>query len=100
MTLAGWFMLLYGAFVLVGAVMGARAGSRASLIAGGVSGLLAVLAGVGMLAGAGWGKWLGVMVSLTLLGFFVPRYLASRSVFPAGVTALLSLIGLIFALIA
>jgi uncharacterized membrane protein (UPF0136 family) len=40
------------------------------------------------------------MVSLTLLGFFVPRYLASRSVFPAGVTALLSLIGLIFALIA
>jgi uncharacterized membrane protein (UPF0136 family) len=67
MTLAGWFMLLYGAFVLVGAVMGARAGSRASLIVGGVSGLLAVLAGMGMLAGAGWGKGIRPSVSVSVV---------------------------------
>ena len=93
-------MLLYGAFVLVGALMGARAGSRASLIAGGISGVLAVVSGVGLISGWGWAKWLAVLVSMALLAFFTPRYLASRAVFPAGVTAFLSVLGVVLALLA
>jgi uncharacterized membrane protein (UPF0136 family) len=93
------YLYLFGALTIAGGVMGfVKAGSRASLIAGGVSGVLLLVAGY--LVGAGnvvAGLVLGLVLSLALAGQFGPKFFRTRKVMPAGMMAVLGAIGIVVA---
>ena len=77
---------LYAVLVLVGGIIGfVKANSRASLIAGLVSAaLLGASAGLVAFGSARWGAGLGGLAALALIGRFLPAFLKTRKVMPAG----------------
>ena len=91
------YLFIFGALTIAGGVMGfAKAGSKASLIAGGISGLLLLVAGY--LIGAGnalAGLILGLVLSLALAGQFGPKFLRTRKFMPAGLMAILGVAGIV-----
>jgi len=95
------FYFVFAALTAAGGVMGfLKAASKPSLIAGVVSGLL--------LAVAGWlipnktvpGCILGLLLSLALLGRFLPAYLKKGAMMPAVPMIILSVGGIVFAVLA
>jgi uncharacterized membrane protein (UPF0136 family) len=70
-----------------------RAKSIPSVIAGGISGGLLILAGLIIHSGAA--RWLALIVSLLLLAYFGPSYLRKRKAMPAIPMILLSAICII-----
>lgn len=78
-----------------------KAGSKASLIAGATSGAaLLVAAGLTATGSVTAGLVLGGVTSLALAGRFVPGYLRTRKLVPAGVMAALAAGGVLTALLA
>lgn len=96
------YFFVFGALTILGGLMGfIRKKSRASLIAGGISGALLIVAGGLMLDGrAQAGLIMGLVVSLALAGQFVPKFLRTRNWMPAGMMAVLSVIGLVLGALA
>lgn len=84
--------------IVFGFIGYARAKSNASLIAGGISGVLLVLGGY-LARGGGdnykLGFWLAFIVSILLLGRFLPTFLKTRRLYPGGILALLAAIGVV-----
>jgi uncharacterized membrane protein (UPF0136 family) len=65
------FYFVFGALTLIGGIMGfVKAQSTASLIAGGLSGLLLIVAGAMFTNQQQTAAVLGLVVSLALVGFF------------------------------
>ncbi len=95
-SVATSFFFVFGILAVVGGVLGfVKAKSRASLIAGGISGvLLCVAAYVTTTANARIGLVAALVLSLALAGRFVPGFLKSRKVMPAGLMAALSVAGI------
>ncbi|HEY4118398.1 MAG TPA: TMEM14 family protein [Byssovorax sp.] len=95
--IARGFLFVFGVASIAGGVVGfVKAQSKASLIAGGASG--ALLIGAGVLASMGQprtGLALGLAVSLGLAGRFIPQFLKTQKVMPAGVMAGLSAVGIL-----
>lgn len=89
-------MYILAADVLIGGVIGFVAGkSRPSLIAGVLSGILLALSGYLFAQGQMVGLYLGLLVSVALVGFFFSRYAKTRKPFPGlvmGMTCLLAAI--------
>jgi uncharacterized membrane protein (UPF0136 family) len=95
------YFYVFAALTIGGGVMGfVKAKSRASLIAGSVSG--------GLLLAAGWlvqsahampGFILGGLVSLALVGRFAPAYRKQHKFFPAGLMAVLGITGIAVAVL-
>lgn len=84
--------LVAGALTAIGGVIGfLKAKSTPSLVAGGVSGLLLILAGVLSSSNPRNAAILGGIVSLLLLGRFLPAFLKNKSFMPAGMVSLLTL---------
>jgi uncharacterized membrane protein (UPF0136 family) len=101
LALAAYFSL-FGLVALGGGVMGyVKAKSRASLIAGGASGVLLWIAsgllGSGHVVG---GAALGGVVSLALVGRFLPAFLKTKKAMPAGLVAALGVGGVLGACVA
>ena len=92
------FFYLFGVLTLAGAVQGFLAGSKASLIAGGLLGTL-VLAGAYLSAAQpGLGYTLVAVGSFGMAGKFVPAFFKKgRAIWPAGVLGLLGLASLVLA---
>jgi uncharacterized membrane protein (UPF0136 family) len=92
--LTQYYYIVFGIVAVVGGALGyARAKSIASVVAGGISGGLLVIAGlIGPSAAA---SWLALIVSLLLLAYFGPSYLRKRKAMPAIPMILLSLIGIV-----
>ena len=88
-------------FGIVSIVLGAlgmiRAKSKASLIAGGLSGVLLLVAWWLLKEGNPAGKWVALAVSGLLTLRFLPAFLAKKQLYPAGIMALLSIIGAVLA---
>ena len=99
MSLAPLYFILFGTLSAVFGILGwVRAKSKASLIAGVASGLLLSLAGIlGFLKPGDSGLWVGGVVSLALLGRFLPAFLKTRALYPAGILAALALGGVVVA---
>lgn len=99
MTIAPIYFILFGSVAEIFGILGwVRAKSKASLIAGIASGLLLTAAGLlGLLKVGQVGLWLGGAVSLLLLGRFLPAFLKSKAVYPAGIMSVMALIGLVLA---
>ena len=91
------YLFIFGVLTIAGGVMGyVKAGSNASLIAGGLSGALLLVAGY--LIGAGKvqpGLILGIILSLALAGQFLPKFLSTHKFMPAGLMGIMGIIGLV-----
>jgi uncharacterized membrane protein (UPF0136 family) len=94
MQIAAIVMMVYGAFILVGGVMGAAA-SLISLVTGVIFGGLAIASGWGLRGQQNWGFYLGAAVSLFLTLFFGSRFVQTGAIFPALVTLIFSLVAFI-----
>jgi uncharacterized membrane protein (UPF0136 family) len=86
--LTQYYYIFFGIIAIVGGAMGyARAKSIPSVVAGGISGGLLILAGlIGPSA-----RWFALIVSLLLLAYFGSSYLRKRKAMPAIPMILLSL---------
>jgi uncharacterized membrane protein (UPF0136 family) len=95
------YFIVFGLLTIVGGVMGyVKAGSTASLIAGSVSGILLLLAAFLLPGNLAVGLALAAVVSILLAGRFVPAFLKTHQLMPAGLMSLLSVIGIIMAIVA
>jgi uncharacterized membrane protein (UPF0136 family) len=96
-TLASGVFALVGAAAAAGGFVGfKRAGSRASLIAGSISGSALLGASLMITTGAVTaGLALGIATSVALAGRFAPAYVKTRKLMPQGVMAGLALAGVL-----
>jgi uncharacterized membrane protein (UPF0136 family) len=100
MEAAKIYFIVFGLLTIAGGVVGyVKAGSVASIIAGGITGVLLIVAAFLLPAHQAWGLGTGLIVSLLLLGYFVPKYLRTGTIMPAGMMSVLSVIGIITAIV-
>ena len=94
--LAKNYYFVFGGLTIAGGIMGfVKKGSMASLIAGGLSGILLFIAALWLKDKPQNGLILGAVVSLALAGRFLPAFLKKFDWMPAGLMAVLSIVGLI-----
>jgi uncharacterized membrane protein (UPF0136 family) len=92
--LTQYYYIFFGIVSIVGGALGyARSKSIASIVAGGISGGLLILAG--LIGPSSAAHWLALIVSLLLLAYFGPSYLRKRKAMPAIPMILLSVICLV-----
>ena len=90
------YYFVFGALTIVGGVMGfVKKASTASLIAGGLCGVLLLIAGLMLRDKPQAGLILGGVVSLALAAQFLPAFLNKFNWMPAGMMSVLSLLGII-----
>lgn len=84
-------VLVYGILVIVGGVIGyLQAKSSASLIAGGISGLLLSVCGVLMVMGIMPAVYGALLITFALFILFFKRYSDKKKFMPAGMMAVMS----------
>ena len=95
------FYFVFGLITLVGGIQGFMSvGSKASLIAGGISGVLLLVAGWLVQTGKVMpGLILGLIVTLGLAGRFLPKFLKGGGMWPAGVEGILGALGLVLTIV-
>ena len=95
------YFLIFGALTIIGGVIGyVKAGSLPSIIAGSITGILLLVAGWILPANRAAGLVVGLVVSLLLAGQFVPKFIRTGKVMPAGLMSILSVIGIVMAILA
>ncbi len=95
------YFIVFGLLTIAGGIMGyVKAGSTASLIAGGVSGILLIVAALLLPSHVVVGLALGGIVSLLLAARFLPAFFKAGKMMPDGMMALLSILGVAFAIAA
>ena len=97
-SIAKIYFIVFGFLTVAGGIMGyVKAGSTISLVAGSVAGIL-LLAGGFMLTASSQPILLGLgLVSLVLAIKFVPDVIKKQEMMPAGLMAVLSVVGLVMA---
>lgn len=95
------YFIIFGLLTIAGGLVGfIKAGSTASLIAGSISGILLLVAAYLLPAQAVAGLTIAIIVSLLLAGRFVPAFIKTGKLMPNGIMALLSILGIVFAIVA
>ena len=95
------YFIIFGLLTIAGGVMGfVKAGSVASIVAGGISGVLLLLAAFLLPQQFAIALILAAVVSILLAGRFVPAFLKTGKMMPAGMMAILSVIGVVLAIVA
>jgi len=101
MEAAKIYFIVFGALTIVGGIVGyVKAGSVASIIAGSITGLLLLVAAFLLPEHRMVGLATALIVSLLLAAQFIPKLLRTGRVMPAGIMSLLSVIGIIVAIVA
>lgn len=91
--MAAYVVLTYGILVIAGGFMGyAKAKSKPSLIAGGIFGVIVIIAALLMLKLNPIGSYLALAASVFLLLFFSRRFSATKKFMPSGLMVTLSLV--------
>ncbi|HEY5372783.1 MAG TPA: TMEM14 family protein [Polyangiaceae bacterium] len=90
-------LISYGALVFVGGLIGySKANSRASLIAGSAfATLLAIAAALVATGSPRWGAGLGAASALALIGRFLPAFIKTKKLMPAGAVVAVGVLVLI-----
>src|SRR2546421_13075741 len=100
MEAAKIYFVIFGILTVVGGVVGyIKAGSVASIIAGSITGVLLLVAAFLLPEHRTIGLATALIVSLLLAAQFVPKFLRSGRVMPAGMMAILAVIGIIAAIV-
>jgi uncharacterized membrane protein (UPF0136 family) len=95
------YFVVFGLLTIVGGIIGyVKAGSVPSIIAGSIGGVLLLVAGVLLPEHRAVGLATGCVVSLLLAAYFIPKFLRTGKAMPAGLMSILSLIGIIVAIVA
>ena len=95
------YFIIFGILTIAGGIMGyVKAGSTPSLIAGSITGILLIVAALLLPAHQLAGLMLALVVSLLLAAQFLPKFLRTGKAMPAGLMSILSVIGLIWAMVA
>jgi uncharacterized membrane protein (UPF0136 family) len=100
MEAAKIYFVVFGILTIAGGVIGyAKAGSVASIVAGSVTGVLLVVAAFLLPEHRAIGLATAFLISLLLAAQFVPKLIRTGRVMPAGMMSILSVIGVIAAII-
>ncbi len=95
------YFIVFGALTIIGGIVGyLKAGSVASIIAGSITGVLLLVAAFLLPEHRTIGLATALIISLLLAAQFVPKFLRTGRVMPAGMMSVLSVIGIIAAIIA
>ena len=95
------YYIAFGILTLVGGILGyVKTHSAPSLIAGILCGVLLFVAAFLMAASLNGSLILGLLVSISLAGKFVPDSLHKRAIFPGGLMAVLSVLSITLTLLA
>ena len=95
------YFIIFGVLTIAGGIVGyVKAGSTASLIAGSITGILLLVAAFLLPTHQLVGLILALIVSLLLAGQFLPKFIRTGKAMPAGVMSILSVIGIIWAIVA
>lgn len=87
---------IYAVLSIVGGIIGyQKAGSKPSMISGVITGILLLIAGIGLLQAAAWGGWLAIAVTLLLVIVFTWRLIKTRKFMPAGLMVIVGVATLI-----
>ena len=101
MEAARIYIIVFGALTIVGGIVGyLKAGSVASIIAGSITGVLLLVAAFLLPEHRTIGLATALIVSLLLAAQFVPKFLGTGRVMPAGMMSILSAIGIIAVIVA
>ena len=94
------YFIGFGLLTIAGGVMGyVNARSAVSLFAGAISGGLLLVAAFLLPSHAVAGLALGGLISLLLTGYFLPAFFRTRKIAPAGMMSVLSVLGVVFAIL-
>ncbi len=95
------YFIIFGLLTIIGGIIGyASKGSMASIIAGSISGIILLVAAFLLPNNAVLGLALAAVVSILLAGRFVPAFLKTNDWMPAGMMSILSVIGVVMAIVA
>ena len=95
------YFLIFGALTILGGIIGyVKAGSVPSIIAGAITGVLLLVAGALLPEHRAAGLAAAFIVSLLLAAQFVPKFIRTGKVMPAGLMSILSVIGIVVAIVA
>ena len=98
---AKFYFIIFGLLTIAGGIMGyVSKGSMPSIIAGSISGILLLAAAFLLPNHAAIGLAVAAIVSVLLAGRFVPAFIKTGSLMPAGMMSILSVIGIVLALAA
>jgi len=101
MEAARIYFIVFGALTIVGGIVGyLKAGSVASIIAGSITGVLLLVAAFLLPEHRTIGLATALIVSILLAAQFVPKFLRTGKVMPAGMMSILSAIGIIAVIVA
>jgi uncharacterized membrane protein (UPF0136 family) len=101
MEAAKIYFIIFGLLTIVGGIIGyVKAGSMASIIAGAITGILLIVAAFLLPEHRVAGLATALIVSLLLAGQFAPKFFRTGKVMPAGVMSVLSVIGIVAAIVA
>lgn len=101
MEAAKIYFIIFGVLTVVGGVIGyVKAGSVASIVAGSITGVLLLVAAFLLPDHRAAGLATAFIISLLLAAQFVPKFIQTGRVMPAGMMSILSVIGLIAAIVA
>jgi uncharacterized membrane protein (UPF0136 family) len=96
MEAAKIYFIVFGLLTIAGGIVGyVKAGSVASIVAGSITGVLLLIAAFLLPEHHAAGLATALIVSLLLSAQFVPKFLRTGAVMPAGVMSVLSVIGII-----
>jgi len=95
------YLFIFGALTIVGGVIGyVKAQSVPSIVAGAITGILLLVAGFILPQQRTAGLVIALVVSLLLALQFIPKLIRTGKVMPAGLMSILSVIGIVVALMA
>jgi uncharacterized membrane protein (UPF0136 family) len=95
------YFIIFGLLTIIGGVIGyVKAGSTVSIVAGAISGIALIVAAYLLPGNVAMGLIIAAIVSIALAGRFIPAYMKTGKVMPAGLMAALSVIGVIVAIVA
>lgn len=101
MEVAKIYFIVFGVLTIAGGIVGyVKAGSMASIIAGSITGILLLVAAFLLPEHRAIGLATAFIISLLLAAQFAPKFIRTGRVMPAGMMAILSVIGLIAAIVA
>jgi uncharacterized membrane protein (UPF0136 family) len=101
MEAAKIYFIIFGLLTIAGGIMGyVKAGSVVSIIAGAITGVLLIVAAFILPEHRVAGLATALIVSVVLAGQFLPKFFRTGRVMPAGVMSVLSVIGIIAAIVA